>query len=53
MTLPHQQDAVAEMAARSDLDLAAGPEKGELDAALLTLLDLYPLLVLVCLLVNG
>jgi hypothetical protein len=38
MTLPHQQDAVAEMTARSDFDLAAGPEKGELDAALLTFL---------------
>ena len=38
MTLPHQQGAVAEMAARPDFDLAAGPEKGELDAALLTFL---------------
>jgi hypothetical protein len=35
----HQQSAVAGMAARPDLDLAAGAEKGELDAALLTLLD--------------
>jgi len=33
--LPHQQGAVTEMAARPDLDLAAGSEKGELDAALL------------------
>jgi hypothetical protein len=33
------------MAARRDLDLAAGAEKGELDAALLTLLDRDPLLV--------
>jgi hypothetical protein len=38
MTEPHQQSAVAEMAARPDLDLAAGAEKGELDAALLALL---------------
>jgi hypothetical protein len=43
---PHQQGAVAEMASRPDLDLAAGAEKGELDAALLTLLDRDPLLVL-------
>jgi len=35
----HQQSAVAGMAARPDLDLATGAEKGELDAALLTLLD--------------
>ena len=34
------------MAARPDLDLTAGAEKGELDAALLTLLDRDPLLVL-------
>jgi hypothetical protein len=34
------------MAARPDLDLAAGAEKGELDAALLTLLDRDLLLVL-------
>jgi hypothetical protein len=33
--LPHQHGAVTEMAARPDLDLAAGSEKGELDAALL------------------
>ena len=46
MPFPHQQGAVAEMAARPDLDLATGPEKGELDAALLTLLDRDPLLVL-------
>jgi hypothetical protein len=31
------------MASRPDLDLAAGAEKGELDAALLTLLDRDPL----------
>ena len=42
---PHQQSAVAKMAARPDLDLATGAEKGELDAALLTLLDRDPLLV--------
>ena len=42
----HQQSAVAGMAARPDLDLAAGAEKGELDAALLTLLDRDPLLAL-------
>jgi hypothetical protein len=33
------------MAARPDLDLATGAEKGELDAALLTLLDRDRLLV--------
>jgi hypothetical protein len=33
------------MAARPDLDLATGAEKGELDAALLTLLDRDPRLV--------
>ena len=31
LTQPHQQGAVAEMAAGPDLDLAAGAEKGELD----------------------
>ena len=41
----HEQGAVPEMAARPDLDLAAGAEKGEVDAALLTLLDRDPLLV--------
>ena len=40
MTDPHQQGAVAEMAARPDLDLAPSAEKGELDAALLALLVL-------------
>ena len=30
--LPHQQGDVAKVAARPDLDLAAGAEKGELDA---------------------
>jgi hypothetical protein len=33
IALPHQQGTVAEVAARPDLDLAAGAEKGELDAA--------------------
>jgi hypothetical protein len=42
---PHQQGAVAKVAARPDLDLAAGTEKGELDAALLTPFDRDPLLV--------
>ena len=46
MTEPHQQGAVAEMAAGPDLDLAPGAEKGELDAALL---DRDPLLVLLSL----
>ena len=46
MPFTHQQGAVAEMAARPDLDLAAGPEKGELDIALLTFLYCNPLLVL-------
>jgi hypothetical protein len=49
MTEPHQQGAVAEMAAGPDLDLAPGAEKGELDAALLALLDRDPLLVLLSL----
>jgi hypothetical protein len=49
MALSHQQSAVAEMAARPDLDLAPGAQKGELDAALLALLDRDPLLVLLSL----
>ena len=39
ITQSHEQGAVPEMAARPDLDFAAGAEKGELDAALLTPLD--------------
>jgi hypothetical protein len=31
---PHQQRAMAKVAAGSDLDLAAGPEKNELDGAI-------------------
>src|SRR5271169_4776057 len=46
IALPHQQGAVAEVAARPDLDIVEGVEKGELDAALLTFLGCDPLLVL-------